>query len=544
MNSLRPEVQYLLQFPTITNDGRDIARAIRDRSAIAVSDASVKKSRNSAAISWIITNTFETFYSHGASGCPSFHQALDSYASESFGILVLLTVVKIMCDYYHIKRGSITIACDNDSSLEKCIRNTYRANDTEKYFDLFWAVFDMRESMRIKIKHKYVSGHQDGKKKKLNIYERLNVLCDERSKEFRSRIDKGEVNHRPIQYGDDNWNVTLGSLRISAKLKESIQDHILGTRLINKMIRRQDISKEAVAHVDWTMMGGASKSQTAGDRLWLAKFVSGFAATAVQMTYRDQKKTDEKQDDFDQDFRRWKSDLCPLCKLHRETQFHVLDCESTRAKKFRNKTHTALSEWMEQQHTDPIINQCFMLVLTGNGNISFTTAMERYTNDVTYHEAVRSQDLIGYYNFQFGRISKAWKFLQETHLHRHYNGKRYSHEAWTKRFIYQLYRRLRDIWRKRCDSVHGSRGKATSKRERKAIKEDIKIQFRLGINGVRAAHRELLNMTQQQVLNSSLRYKRYWIRTLKTSREYMQEFEGNMFTGMRSIMKNWASVPI
>lgn len=204
-------------------------------------------------MSWIITDKSESFEASGDSGCPAFHQALDSYASESFGILILLTVTKIVCDYYKIKNGTITVACDNDSSLTKCVRNTYRANVTEKYFDLLWAVYDLRKSLKNRVQHKYVTGHQDGKKKKLNVYERLNVLCDERSKAFRAKIDNGEIQHKPTQFGDTNWNVTLGSLRLSAKLKDGIQDHILGTKLVNKMISRKDLSIEAAAHIDWVM---------------------------------------------------------------------------------------------------------------------------------------------------------------------------------------------------------------------------------------------------------------------------------------------------
>ena len=70
------------------------------------------------------------------------------------------------------------------------------------------------------------------------------------------------------------------------------------------MITQNDIASAAVSHIDWNMMGGASKYQSSGDRLWLAKFISGFTAAVIQMTYRDQKRKSESQKDFDQDYRR------------------------------------------------------------------------------------------------------------------------------------------------------------------------------------------------------------------------------------------------
>lgn len=216
-----------------------------------------------------------------------------------------------------------------------------------------------------------MTGHQDKTKKMLNIYERLNVTCDTRRKNFRKRLESGDISHNPIQCGYENWNALLGKIRISAAFKESIQDHILGTKLINKMITRNDITSVAVSHIGWNVMGGASKYQTSGDCLWLAKFVSGFTATAVQMTYRDQKRTKESEENFDQDHKRWKCDLCPICKSARENQFHVIICPSKRSQRCRKKTLNTLSQWFDQQHTDPYIAQCVMNVLSMDGTMSF-----------------------------------------------------------------------------------------------------------------------------------------------------------------------------
>ena len=139
---------------------------------------------------------------------------------------------------------------------ENCLKTNYRANVTEKYFGLFCAVFDICKSLQIQIFPKYVAGHQENKKKILNIYERLNVAFDINNKAFRKLIDKGEIFHRPVGYGDANWNTRIGDLRLSSKFQESIQDHILGTKLVNKMISRNDISRAVAEIIDWNMIGG------------------------------------------------------------------------------------------------------------------------------------------------------------------------------------------------------------------------------------------------------------------------------------------------
>ena len=107
-----------------------------------------------------------------------------------------------------------------------------------------------------------------------------------------------------------------------------------------------------------------------------------------------------------------------------------------------------------------------------------------------------------------------------------------------------MYKQMRAIWRKQCELVHGIEGKAISKRERKALRKEIKQQFKVEIEGVRAHNRKLLHRSKSTIFAYSVKNRKYWIRALKTSRAFVTEFESNMFSGMRNVMKAWASVPI
>ena len=268
------------------------------------------------------------------------------------------------------------------------------------------------------------------------------------------------------------------------------------------------------------MIGGASKYQTSGDRLWISKFVSGFSATAVQMKYRDQKKKGEKQRGFDQDFKRWKCDLCPICRLAQETQFHVIGCTAKRAVKYRNKTHTELSDWFGQQHTDPMVSQCISHVLHHNGTVSFTEAMEKITDEGTYIEAAQSQDNIGFHNFQFGRISKAWKFLQENLSTAAIAGKGF-HTKHGPNDSFTNYIPDYVIYGENAVNWYMDPTKKQHRNENeKLYKRMSSFNFDWAQMECGAANRELLSLTQEKVLSSSLRCQRYWVRTLITSREY------------------------
>ena len=116
--------------------------------------------------------------------------------------------------------------------------------------------------------------------------------------------------------------------------------------------------------------------------------------------------------------------------------------------------------------------------------------------------------------------------------------------TWAKRVVYQFYIRMKSVWKKRCDLVHVADGKAISKREKKTLRKEIKLQFRLGPDGVRANDKDLLYRSKSTVLSYSIKNKKYWVQTLKASRTFVDDFETNMFSGMRGIMRQWAAVPI
>ena len=174
----------------------------------------------------------------------------------------------------------------------------------------------------------------------------------------------------------------------------------------------------------------------------------------------------------------------------------------------------------------------------------FSATMKDLTNDPDLINAAEIQDEIGYDNFLFGRLARNWKFLQRDYLQDKYPHRNYSADAWIKRLLRKWYSILHSIWDRRCKIVHGHDRKKISKRTKKALKKEIKLQFRLGPDGVRAEHREFFQRSLSTIYGYSIKNQQYWARTLKASRILYAEDEKNMFTGMRSIMKNWARIPI
>ena len=115
--------------------------------------------------------------------------------------------------------------------------------------------------------------------------------------------------------------------------------------------------------------------------------------------------------------------------------------------------------------------------------------------------------------------------------------------AWSRRLISRIYRLSRSIWKFRCDTIHGDEHKLTSLREKKELRRNIREEYQKGSDGLRSIDRHLLANPVSEILASSIREQKYWIRTIKISRAYMKEREQNIFSGMRDILRTWARVP-
>lgn len=559
-----PYYSVFFKHATILNSGADIEHALRSQKAIAVTDASVSLLTQYASVSWIITDTKSVMCGEGLSGCPILYHSYDSYGSELYGILCILIAVKMVVEFRNIQDGVLTIACDNDSSLDNGTVTHQSTKTDPAYFDLLWEISDLIRNLPIKIQKKNVKGHAEDFKIQLNKYEKLNTLMDRRAKIFRRELEKKIISHSPVHFGSKFYSIWINNTRISTKLEHNIKDFVHGSALRLKLIQKGDISAEGVTYIDWDAIGMAGKSLTAYEKLWVTKFTSGFCGTASQMHYRynSKKKKEERkqkealeQIDNDSDISsmdpiqledkhaQWDSNLCPLCGNSKENTKHVVVCEHTEALTYRIQQFKLFSTWLLSQRSDPSIRECIDIVLTSHTQVTFLATMKCITTSKLHLEAAKEQDEIGYTNFLFGRLSKKWREIQRQHLLHSFPSKNYSADAWIRRVIARIYRVTQSLWKFRCEFVHGVESVLTSKREKKALRTEIIKQFKLGTDGVRGTDKHLFSSGLSHILSASIREQKYWLRTIQLSRAFIIEREKNMFVGMRSIMLQWAKPP-
>ena len=558
-----PHLMSLFQHSKFHDSGKLIAHAISSNKAIAVTDASVSQFSQSATVSWTITDRKLNVCGDGLAICPPLYHNCDSYGSELFGIYCILAMTFMVTGYYNIQTGSIIIARDNDASLDAGTLPQTNQKADQNYFDLIWEISSLLQKLPITIQKQNVKGHAEDFKPVLNRYEKLNILMDRKAKHFRKQFEDGTVTHHVSYLGARFYSIWIDNKRISSKLEYNIKDHIHGTAMRRKLVEKGDVLVEGIDMIDWEAIGMAGKHLTAYEKLWVTKFTSGFCGTATQMHYRyvskkkkkekealdeldeNEENNTEQQKDIviDQEVSQWTHNLCPLCSTVRENTKHVLICPQKEATFYRSQQFTIFSDWLISQKSDPHFRECVIMVLRSKTNMSFAAAMRTITTSRLHLTAAQEQDIIGLPNFLLGRLSRKWREVQRSYFSHQFPNKKFSADAWTRRVIAKIYKTSQSFWKFRCEYIHGVENVLTSNREKKALQKEIKKQFKLGSEGIRAEHKDLLRGDVNSILQSSIREQKYWVRTLKLSRAYVTESENNMFVGMRSIMLNWAKPP-
>ena len=533
IKSLPNETQRLLEHASFPDDGIHIANSIRNRKALGVTDASYEPDTNVGAAAWIIVGEINEISCEGRIGQQNTKTKTDPYRAETLGILGMLTALEHLCIYHKITSGEAIISCDNDASLENGIDKKDRMKVNNSYFDLFWAIQEIRERIPITLKSEKVKGHQDDKKSRhlLTRTERLNCYVDEQSKLFRKWIESQDEYHPTSDFGDNNWSIWLNGQKLIKDIRWNIIDHIQGTAIKSHISKTTMISLETVEDIDWDMVEKSTKLLPINKRLWLLKHVSGFAPTASKMVHRNE----------------WDNDLCPQCGICRETVEHLLECTQPEAIENKMKGILKLQKWLKDVETAPGIIECIIHALTAGSGCSFHEMTRAQSNDQELNNlisnAARMQDRIGWQNFTRGRISTKWRIAQDHFLRKVNEGKKRSSKTWCTNFLVKMYHFVYEQWEFRNAVIATATQKKASISERRKIEKEVRKQFEQGCGTLRPKDHHLLECTVDSVLKKHIKSQKYWIRNCTVSRSYTEESERNMLTGMRNIMTAWATVP-
>jgi hypothetical protein len=159
--NVHPDAAWAVKGLTVGNedDGRAVATSISNGSFLAISDGSFKDQHGTA--SWIVQGE-DSFGAFGSSLItPENPEDQSAHRSELAGLFGIATIVDLLCQYYDITEGTVTIGYDGLQALVHATSSVDFTSTKMAQFDLVGATRTMLRRSPVSWKAEHVLGHQD-----------------------------------------------------------------------------------------------------------------------------------------------------------------------------------------------------------------------------------------------------------------------------------------------------------------------------------------------------------------------------------------------
>ena len=516
---------FMRQITFPTQNIEELIQDIIQGRAVAVTDASVSPITSIGASSFVITSGNLKSSCSGAHGVPNGSAPMDSYRAEIYGIYSILVCLQHLIQKYEIQNGEILIACDNKAGLFNSLAYTDKSSIKNGSFDILWAIYNIRQSISVKIRFQHVKGHQDTTGKPLTLLEKLNCIMDKRAGQYRKYIEETSLYRYSQIHKYSSWRCEINNQIITENIDSHIQNHIYHEQMKCFLIEKRQYTEDSFKSIDWIAIEKAAESMSTRRRIWLTKFVSGFCATGSVMKKR----------------KLWDDELCPLCGCCKETTDHIIQCTDERSRLQYQKSIKKFITYLKKSHTDPTIISIFENATITAIPTRFKLRVPAYETDPDYAIAADEQDAIGWKNLFKGHISKKWAHLQMKHYSRMYSNPPSLHH-WSKNVILRLYDIAYDMWDHRNNIVHDNFEETLNKKESDALRQNVIEEYNKGSQRILRSHRYLYKASLNTILERTVLEKKYWLMTVQASRIcYQQQEQRNQNTS--DIIREYAFVP-
>jgi hypothetical protein len=264
-----------------------------------------------------------------------------AYRSKLTGIAGILSAVAVIIQQHDITAGSITIALDGESALDQASAESPLKID-QADFDIQQDIREQLHILPIKVKWKWVEGHQDKKGKTLDWWALQNQKVDLNAKAFLAKCKQSNRKHRPVRLLYEKWALYVKEIKQSKIDKNSLYATLFAPRTIQYWERYHDLTIDPNHPVDWEPSRMSMKKLPQGYRRWMVKQLSGHIGVGHILKKRKW-----------QDYSR-----CPLCNSENGKTYHVLLCQNRASKgNFKKTLDKVLTPSLEASNTAPSLKK-------------------------------------------------------------------------------------------------------------------------------------------------------------------------------------------
>mgnify|MGYP003519673277 CR=1 FL=1 len=498
-----------------TDNGMRIAQAIRDGTAIAISDGSFKDGFGTSALKIEAADSTDNIIAVNV--VPGNTADQGAYRSELAGIFGQVVLVNTICKVHNISQGAIECGCDGEGAITKVFSEEDDANTDGSQFDLLSATRAALKASPIKWTFRHVKGHQDDiLDATLDRWALLNIEMDSLAK-MHWLEKSGQQQPLNSMITGEYWPVFIDGRKIHSNLWDSLYEEIYRIKMATHWEKHDRLDRERSMLVNWEACAVAMKRLKISRRHWIAKHSEGMCGVGKWLVIWQERETED----------------CPRCSEFEDAR-HVWLCQEVEAKCIRKEGISSISRWMEETQTAPEIRA---VIKTRMSQWSDGRPMPPIqTNTAGLQDALHAQDAIGWDNFFEGCIAKEWEQVQDAHYK--WCRSRKSGRRWTIALIQKLWDVAWDLWEHRNGIVHAKEN-AEALEGMAAIDDEIRSQFQWGHYGLQQRDHYLVNGSVDGILAASIVYRQRWLQCMDSARARASRRQADTYGGERQVLLAW-----
>ena len=211
---------------------KDIADAIKNGTARGISDGSFRPEEEAGTSSFRISpGKTSKHVMKGSNWVPGVKKEQSAYRSELAGIDGILSVLKVIVDFYKIRSGSIELALDGESAMDQANDAGYLYT-SQKSFDIIHDIRARVKKLPIKIQWRHVRGHASEKGLAQDWWTSQNEKVDAAAKAFMRKCLEKNQEHYTVLLWNEVVALYVNGSKQSRICKKSIYESLYGERRI------------------------------------------------------------------------------------------------------------------------------------------------------------------------------------------------------------------------------------------------------------------------------------------------------------------------
>ena len=498
--------------------------AIQAGRAVAVSDGSHMS--RTATLAWCICANLPTDLDFllpntpsivGTNQCPGNSDSLDSFRAKLAGIYAIVAAVRVMCIYFCITNGKLTLALDGLSALHQALYINAKRGCSGQHYDLINSIRWQLRLLPIQVGFRHVKAHQDQRGGVTDSWQALNVEMDALAQLLCRKLQDSP--DKAIELSTPGVLVSIHGHIISKNLKSKICTQARHNRTLDYWKRKFRWDDNIVASIDWKNRGIALKQTTLERRRLILKHSTGMSSIGTAMVR----------------FRLKTSAKCPQCDMD-EDEMHIICCQGVETEKIKSEAVAELESNLTKCHTCPLL----IAAITDQVQLfsMFGAPLPAFSNpNATISNAVLQQNAIGLLPMLLGFISTAYHDIQQEHCS---NMSEPNHSRnWGPRAIDALWTFFWTMWKHRNFILHTVNSPGDRQRLGDELNAKICLVWDRGRQHISPDDRSIFHGTLMSLLCMSMSFQTQWLATAEAIYKRTNRQLDEQYRSKRAGMKRW-----